>query len=101
MGRRFIMNTEKVDKHKEKLIRAVADEVTALFEKVLDYAEVAVPNSEQYKKLRSKILRIGNNCRRNIAKEITNHYSVTYIAPGEVVIEVVNKPRAMAKGSKN
>ena len=95
-----MMNTERVDKHKEKLIKAVSDEVTALFEKVLDYAEIAVPNQDGYKKLRSKILRIGNNCRRNIAKEITNHYKVTYIAPGEVVIEVA-KPKTNVKGSKN
>jgi len=93
------MNTEKVDRHKEKLIKTISEEVTTLFEKVLDYAEIAVPNQDGYKKLRSKILRIGNNCRRNIAKEINSHYKVTYIAPGEVVIEVA-KPKTMEKGSK-
>jgi hypothetical protein len=44
----------KVDKHKEKLIRAISDEITVLFEKVLDYAEVAVPNNDQYKKFRQQ-----------------------------------------------
>ena len=89
----------KVDKHKEKLNRAISDEITVLFEKVLDYAEVAVPNNDQYKKLRSKILRIGNNCIRNISKEIVNHYSITYNAPGETIIEVVRpKAKSKAKG---
>jgi len=77
----------EIDKHKEKLIKVVTDEVTTLFEKVLDYAEVAVPNSDQYKKLRSKILRVGNNCIRNISKEVTLHYNVKYISPTETVIE--------------
>ena len=39
--------TDKVDKHKEKLIKAISDQITELFEKVLDYSEVAVPNNDQ------------------------------------------------------
>jgi len=80
---------ERIDRHKEKLNRAIADEITAMFEKILDYAEVAVPNQEQYKKLRSKVLRVGNNCIRNISKEIQSRYSVKYEAPAETIIEVV------------
>lgn len=79
--------TDKADKHKEKLMRTVSSEITALFEKVLDYAEVAVPNSDQYKKLRSKILRIGNNCIRNLGKEINVRYDIKYIPPAETIIE--------------
>ena len=90
------MTTEKADKHQEKLITGISNEVTDLFEKILDYAEVAVPNSDQYKKLRSKILRIGNNCIRNISKEVINHYSVNYNAPGETIIEIA-RPKAKAK----
>lgn len=78
---------DKIDKHKEKLMRTVSGEVTALFEKVLDYAEVAVPNGDQYKKLRSKILRIGNNCIRNLGKEINVRYDIKYIPPAETIIE--------------
>jgi len=77
----------KVDRHKEKLNRAISDEITVLFEKVLDYAEVAVPNNDQYKKLRSKILRVGNNCIRNVKKEIEFRYDVKYIPPAETIIE--------------
>lgn len=79
--------TDKVDKHKEKLHRAISDEITVLFEKVLDYAEVAVPNNDQYKKLRSKILRVGNNCIRNVKKEIDTRYDVKYNPPAETIIE--------------
>jgi len=78
---------DKVDKHKEKLNRAISNEITILFEKVLDYAEVAVPNNDQYKKLRSKILRVGNNCIRNVKKEIDVRYDVKYIPPAETIIE--------------
>lgn len=81
------MQIEKVDKHKEKLIKAVTAEVTDLFEKILDYGEVAVSNSEQFKKFRSKVLRFGNNCIRNISKEINTRYDIKYEPPGETIIE--------------
>jgi len=79
--------TNKVDKHKEKLNRVISDEITVLFEKILDYAEVAVPNNDQYKKLRSKILRVGNNCIRNVSKEINTRYDIKYNPPAETIIE--------------
>jgi hypothetical protein len=86
---------DKVDRHKEKLNRAISDEITVLFEKVLDYAEVAVPNNDQYKKLRSKILRVGNNCIRNVKKEVASRYDVKYIPPAETIIETkVSKVKA-------
>lgn len=80
--------TDKIDRHKEKLIRGITDEVTVMFEKILDYAEVAVPNHDQYKKLRSKVLRVGNNCIRNIGKEINSRYIIKYDPPAETIIEV-------------
>ena len=90
------MYNEKVNKHQEKLIRSVSSEITDLFERILDYAEVAVPNNDQYKKLRSKILRIGNNCIRNISKEIVGHYDITYNPPGETIIEII-QPKVKVK----
>ena len=84
---------ERIDKHREKVNQAVKDEITKMFEKILDYAEVAVPNNEQYKKLRSKILRVGNNCIRNIHKDIERNFDVTYKAPGETIIEVIQKKK--------
>jgi len=77
----------KVDKNKEKLMKVISDNITTLFERILDYAEVAVPNNDQYKKLRSKILRVGNNCIRDLDKEINTRYDVRYIPPAETVIE--------------
>lgn len=85
------MGNDKVDKHREKMNNMVKEEVTKMFEKVLDYAEVAVPNSEQYRKLRSKILRVGNNCIRNIQKDIEKHYDVKYRAPAETIVEVIQR----------
>ena len=81
----------KIDKHREKMDRMVKDEVTKMFEKVLDYAEVAVPNNDQYRKLRSKILRVGNNCIRNIQKDVEKHYDVKYKALAETVVEVIQR----------
>jgi hypothetical protein len=60
-----------------------------LFEKTLDFAQVACPESN-YKALRSKILRVGNNCIRNLVKQI-EHYDIEYITTAEDVVEVTQK----------
>lgn len=92
---------EQKDRNKEKLMKTVSEHVTNLFEKVLDFAEVAVPNNDQYKKLRSKILRIGNNCIRDIGKEVNSNYEVKYIPPAETIIEVARTSNsAKVKGGK-
>lgn len=75
------------NKSKEKLNRLVEEEVTKLFESVLDYAQVACPTPDTYKVLRSKVLRVGNNCIRTIKKKLT-HYDVEYKAIAEDVIEI-------------
>ena len=74
----MIMGNERIDRHRLKMDNMVKDEITKMFEKVLDYAEVAVPNSDQFRKLRSKILRVGNNCIRNIQKDVEKNYDVKY-----------------------
>lgn len=75
---------------REKLISEMKIEVTALFEKALDYAQIACPSPDVYKALRSKILRIGNDCIRNIEKR-AKHYDVEYIPQVEEVIEIIKK----------
>jgi hypothetical protein len=75
------------NKSREKMNRLVEDEVTRMFEQVLDYAQVACPTADTYKVLRSKILRVGNNCIRNIKRKI-EHYDVEYKATSEDIIEV-------------
>ena len=72
---------------KEKLIKDIEVEITGLFEQVLDYSQVACPTKDTYAVLRSKILRVGNNCIRSIKKNL-QHYDVEYISQLEEVIEV-------------
>ena len=78
------------NKSKEKLKIVVHGEVTELFEKVLDFAEVAIATPEIYKKFRSKVLRIGNNTIRNIHRELDMNYDVTWSPQiqSEEIIEV-------------
>jgi hypothetical protein len=74
------------DKSKERLEKIIKDEVTKMFESVLDYAQVACPTPETYKVLRSKILRVGNNCIRSITKGL-DRYNIESKPVGEDVIE--------------
>jgi hypothetical protein len=75
------------EKSKERLIRDLESEVTTLFEQALDYAQVACPTQDTYKVLRSKILRVGNNCIRNMKKKV-QHYNVEFVPQTEEFIEV-------------
>ena len=74
------------DKSREKLKREAEDEVTRMFEAILDYAQVACPTPDTYKVLRSKILRVGNNCIRSLKMRFDN-YNVEFVANAEDVIE--------------
>jgi len=75
------------DKHMRKLKEMVREEITAMFEQTLDFAQVACPESH-FKPLRSKVLRVGNNCIRNIHKKLDDYYKVEFVAPGEDFIEI-------------
>ncbi len=79
------------EKSKEKLILNLEEEVTRLFEQALDYAQVACSTQDTYKVLRSKILRVGNNCIRNVNK-IVQYYAVEFIPQSEDII-VVNQSK--------
>ena len=76
------------DKSKEKLQKLIHSEVTGMFESVLDYVQVACPTQDTYKVLRSKILRVGNNCIRNINRKVDTSYDVAFNAIGEDVIKI-------------
>jgi len=78
------------EKNREKLYRDVETEITNLFEQALDYAQVACPTKDTYSVLRSKILRVGNNCIRNVRKKL-QHYNVEYVAQTEEIIEIKQK----------
>jgi len=75
------------DKSKERLKDMMAQEVTTMFETILDYVQVACPTPDTYKVLRSKILRVGNNCIRALKKK-TDDYNVSYSKVVEEIIEV-------------
>jgi hypothetical protein len=78
------------ERSREKLNKLVEEEVTKLFESVLDYAQVACPTPDTYKVLRSKVLRVGNNCIRTIKRKL-DHYDVEYKATSEDFIEVIQR----------
>lgn len=83
------------DKSMDKMTRELEEEVTKLFEQALDYAQVACPTQDTYKVLRSKILRAGNNCIRNIKKRV-QRYEVKFIPQAEEIIEV-RQPQIIRK----
>lgn len=74
---------------REKLKKLVEEEIILMFQKILNYAEVACPTNNIYLNLRSKVLRIGNDCIRNIHKNIDRYYEVKYVPQIEEVIEVI------------
>lgn len=78
------------DKHMRKLKDMVKEEITYMFEQALDFAQVACPEPH-FKPLRSKILRVGNNCIRNINRKLEEYYDVEYKANAEDIIEVQQK----------
>jgi hypothetical protein len=78
------------ERSKEKLIKEMRVEVTKLFERTLDYAQVACAADDTFKVLRSKILRVGNDCIRSLERRI-QHYDVEYIPQSEEIIEVRRK----------
>lgn len=75
------------EKSREKLAKDIEMEITDLFEQVLDYSQVACPTKDTYTVLRSKILRVGNNCIRTV-KKVLQQYEVEYIPQAEEIIEI-------------
>jgi len=66
------------DKSTDALQGFVKDEITHFFEKVLDFAEVAIGDKNVYKSFRAKVLRLGNNAIRTCGKEIEMNYTVKW-----------------------
>ena len=79
-------------KSKERLKVAIKNEITVLFERALDYSQVACP-PDTFKALRSRILRIGNDCIRDLHKVVDRDYDVEYKASNEDIIEIRNVAR--------
>jgi len=75
------------DRHMQKLKDMIKEEVTFMFEQALDFAQVACPEPH-FRPLRSKILRVGNNCIRNIQRKMDDQYKVEFQATSEDVINI-------------
>ncbi len=75
------------DKHTKKLKDLIKEEVTSMFEQALDFAQVACPEPH-FRPLRSKILRVGNNCIRNINRKVDDQYKIEFKATSEDIIQI-------------
>ncbi len=58
----------------EALKDVIKKEITDMFDQILNYTSIAVVNKERYLALRGKILGLGNDCIRDIHKEIDDKY---------------------------
>ena len=76
-----------VDRDKQKLINECSAEITNVFDGALSYIEILLPD-DQYARVRSKILRLGNNAIRKLNTEITEHYSVKYDSGMDRIVKV-------------
>lgn len=72
---------------KKQLEDLVKKEVTKLFESVLDYTSIAVSDTNTFKILRGRILRIGNDCIRTIISEL-DCYDVKSLDISDDIIEI-------------
>lgn len=80
---------------KKKLKRSISDEITKMWEGILDFGHVAVGDDERFKAFRGKVLRLGNNCIRTVSKELDRSYMIEFVALNEDIIEV--QPRIEPK----
>ena len=82
----------KVQEWSNRRLQAfVKDEITKMFEKVLDYTEVGVADNPRYQILRGKILRVGNDAIRSINSELDRNYGVEFKGIGQDVVRVTNR----------
>ncbi len=71
----------------ERVKRAIQERITIMFDEILNYAEVAVPNKYTYDKLRNRVLTAGNNAIRDLQLEC-NLYEITYLQRIDEVVKV-------------
>jgi hypothetical protein len=62
----------------KKLCLLVKNNITKLFDGILDFSEVAVDDKERYKVLRSKVLKLSNDTIRCLMSEIERSYDVEF-----------------------
>ena len=72
---------------RERFKRFIQERITVLFEEVLNYTEVAVPNKYTYDKIRSRVLTAGNNAIRDLQRECQN-FEIRYIPRVSEFVEI-------------
>lgn len=83
-------NKEKFKENsRNKIVETMRKEVTHMMEQALDFAQVAC-SKDNYPQLRSKILRVGNDCMRTLEKSF-NAYDIQFNRINEEVIEFNKK----------
>ena len=78
---------------RKKLEGSINKEVTKMFEAILDYTQVACPNKEAFQVLRSRILRCGNDCIRNLCVNL-DFYNIKYEGRTEDIVEVITRKKS-------
>lgn len=80
---------EKTNKDKQRLTDSLDRHIKALQKQILDITELVVPQ-QNWKAVRSKLLGVTNDIRRDLSSDIELNYSVTYTPKtiAEDVIEV-------------
>jgi hypothetical protein len=82
------MENKYTENSRKRLTALIKKEVTRMMEQSLDFAHVACP-PDNFKQLRSKILRAGNNCMRSLERDLDD-FEVNYTRVTEEVIEFRN-----------
>jgi hypothetical protein len=80
---------DKVTKDKQRLAESLDRHIKALQKQILDITELVVPQ-QNWKAVRSKLLGVTNDIRRDLTLDIELNYSITYTPKtvSEDVIEV-------------
>jgi hypothetical protein len=87
----------KLDRDKQKLLGFIEKSLKSLQKQVLDLTEIAVP-PQNWKALRSKILGITNDFRRDIEDELAQNYNVKF-TPSTVYEDLVIVQNKARKGN--
>jgi hypothetical protein len=78
---------EKLDRDKTKFVEFIERQIKFVQRQILDLAEVSIP-PDNWKVMRSKILGITNDLRRDIEQELDKNYALKY-SPDVIYEDIV------------
>ena len=81
-------NDQVCQRSKDKLKKDVEKSVLKSADEILNIAEVAIADPQRYKAFRAKVLRSANDAVREVKKNLDLHFTVSYIATSEDIIQV-------------